>query len=136
MEYVWLSVILVAVIAEWMTRRHYGAAFVPGAVISMFFAFFGLPLLAQILAFFCAGSLFFCLFLRVFPCTKKTPQVGDTIGEHAVVSERIENLAGAGQVELHGQCWSARAMDDSCVYEAGDVVTVIAVEGVKLICRK
>lgn len=58
------------------------------------------------------------------------------IGEKAVVTERIENIAGCGQAEVNGQCWSACSLLDADVFEEGDVVSVIAAEGVRLICKK
>jgi membrane protein implicated in regulation of membrane protease activity len=36
---------------------------------------------------------------------------------------------------VRGQIWSARSADDT-VLKPGEVVSVISIEGVKLICRK
>ena len=65
-----------------------------------------------------------------------TAGAAGAIGEKAVVTERIENVAGCGQAEVHGQCWSACALSDEDVYEPGDVVSVVAAVGVRLICKK
>lgn len=61
----------------------------------------------------------------------------DTIvGKRCVVTERIDNFAGCGQVKVNGQGWSARsAYDDDC-FEVGDVLSIVAIEGVKLVCVK
>ena len=58
------------------------------------------------------------------------------IGEKAVVTEKIDNLNAVGSVKVNGQLWSARTEDDNVVVDEGDVVEIIAVKGVKLVCRK
>lgn len=60
------------------------------------------------------------------------------IGEKVVVTEKIENVIGRGQVKLsrNGQGWSARAVTDETEYDVGEILHVVAVEGVKLICKK
>ena len=57
------------------------------------------------------------------------------IGEKAVVVDKIQNIAGSGQVKVHNQIWSARSSDPDVIFEEGDVVSVVAIEGVKLICK-
>jgi membrane protein implicated in regulation of membrane protease activity len=58
------------------------------------------------------------------------------IGKRCVVTERIDNYAGCGQVKVNGQGWSARsAYDDEC-FEIGETLNIVAIEGVRLICVK
>ena len=58
------------------------------------------------------------------------------VGKKCVVVERIDSFAGCGQVRLNGQGWSARsAYDDEC-FEVGEVLSIVAVEGVRLVCVK
>jgi membrane protein implicated in regulation of membrane protease activity len=61
--------------------------------------------------------------------------VGQLIGEKCTVTSRIENLAGNGEVKAGGLYWAARAAVEDQIFEVGATVTVIAVEGVKLICK-
>ena len=58
------------------------------------------------------------------------------IGRTAVCTERIDNLAATGAVQLGGVVWSARSADDSVTVEPGERVTVRAIEGVKLIVER
>ena len=58
------------------------------------------------------------------------------IGERCVVTEKIDNYAGCGQVRVNGQEWSARGAGENDVFEAGEALKIVAIEGVKLICRK
>ena len=58
------------------------------------------------------------------------------IGERCVVTERIDNFAGCGQVKVNGQGWSARGAYDDDTFEVGESLMVVAIEGVKLICKR
>ena len=58
------------------------------------------------------------------------------IGEKCVVTETIDNNAGCGQASVNGFVWSARSAYDSEKFVVGEVLDVVAVEGVKLICKK
>ena len=58
------------------------------------------------------------------------------IGRTAVVTERIDNLAAAGAVQLGGVVWTARSTNDAVAIETGERVTVRAIEGVKLIVER
>ena len=60
----------------------------------------------------------------------------ETIGERCVVIETVDNYAGCGLVKVGGQIWSARGVDDDDIFEVGEKLSVVAIEGVKLICRK
>ncbi len=139
MPYVWIAVIVAAVIFEGVTTGALVAIwFVPSALVSMILAFCEVSIWIQLPVFIGLSVIFIFLVRPLFDRMRK----GDTrtnidaiIGERALVVERIENIAGCGQVKVHGQNWSARAFDDE-VYESGTVLTVVAVEGVKLICKK
>lgn len=62
--------------------------------------------------------------------------IDNVVGSKCVVDERIDAEAGCGQVIVGGQSWSARAVDADRSYEVGETLRVVAIEGVKLICRK
>ena len=58
------------------------------------------------------------------------------VGKRGIVSETVNNLAGCGQVKVFGQCWAARSAYDDEIFEIGDTVSIVAVEGVRLVCVK
>ena len=60
----------------------------------------------------------------------------EIIGERCKVIETVDNYVGCGLVRVKGQVWAARGVDDDDVFEIGEHLTVVAIEGVKLICRK
>ena len=55
------------------------------------------------------------------------------VGADVVVVDPI--FPGSGTVSYRGAEWAARAVDASATYPVGAHVTVVAVEGAKLICR-
>lgn len=62
--------------------------------------------------------------------------IDNIVGERCVVTETINNFAGCGQVRVNGQIWSARGSSENDIFNVGESLTVVAVEGVKLICKK
>ena len=67
---------------------------------------------------------------------QKQPTNADMyIGKEAVVTEDINNLDAKGLVKVGGSIWSARTEVDNYTIPAGAHVTVIKIEGVKLIVR-
>lgn len=62
-----------------------------------------------------------------------TPAIGARMGiralegKHALVLDRVAR--DAGQVKLDGQVWTARPLNDGDIYEAGESVTVMHIDG-------
>ena len=138
MVFVWLFIIVAAIVMEASTVSLVSIWFVPPAFVSMILAFYKVDLWIQIIVFF-VGFVLLMLFLK--PVFKKNmgikvvPTNADAlIGSQAVVVETIDNLHAKGQVKVRGQIWTARSADESIIYEPGVVVNVCAIEGVKLIC--
>ena len=60
----------------------------------------------------------------------------DIVGERCVVLETVDTYAGCGLVKVKGTQWSARGADDDDVFEEGESLTVVAIDGVRLVCRR
>ena len=75
--------------------------------------------------------------MRFFNAFKRKSQGGSIVGERCVVTERVDNQAGCGQVKVKGgQVWSARGVADDAVFSEGETLKIVAIEGAKLICKK
>lgn len=140
MEYVWVAVVVAAIVFEALTTELVAIWCLPAALISLLLAVFQLPPVAQIVAFVLI-TLLCVIFARPFFAHRShvvATNVDALIGERVVVTESIDNLAGRGQVKLtrNNQGWSARSMSDDICYEEGEILRVVAIEGVKLICQK
>jgi len=56
------------------------------------------------------------------------------IGKTCTVVEKIDNLASSGAVSIDGKVWTARS-EDARVIETGTLVTILRIEGVKVIVK-
>ena len=140
MTFFWLGVIVVSLVVEALSVGLVSIWLVPGALAAMVLSLFKLPLFIQIPVFFILSALGIVLSRTVFrklfhPKNAVRTNVDAIVGERAVVTERVDNLSGCGQVRVNSQIWSARSIDPDIVFEVGDVVSVMAIEGVKLICK-
>lgn len=59
--------------------------------------------------------------------------VDGLIGKKAQITEKVDNSRGSGAAVLDGQEWTARSLRDDRVFQAGDLVVVKEIRGVKLI---
>ena len=140
MPWVWLGVTIAAIVSEAATLALVAVWFIPSALVSLVISLFRLPIWLQA-AVFLAMSLALMIFLK--PFMKKvlkirySPTNADTvIGKAGTVIEKIDNIAATGAVKADGKVWTARSDDDSVTIDEGALVRAVAIEGVKLICKK
>ncbi len=135
LSYVWMAVVVVALLLEAATMSLISIWFVPGALLALTLSLLNLELHWQIVAF--AVTSVVTLFLGLTIKRKKTKtNVDSVIGKTALIIEEVNNIEGRGAAKLGGQVWTARAKNEKETLVPGDQVIVLAVEGVKLICRK
>ena len=139
MPFFWIAVIVFSVLAEAMTTALVAIWFMPSALVAVVLSFFKVPVYVQVLVFTVLSALFIIFSKTIFAKTlrpKLTRTNADSvIGEQAVVTEQVCNIENRGLVRVRGQIWSAKSADGTDL-EPGDIVSVISIEGVKLICRK
>ena len=136
MTYVfWLILAIGFTIIEFGTVSLISIWFVGGALAALITSLLSLELWVQIVVFVAVSALLLLLlrpFLKRFvnPHKVKT-NVDALIGQRAMVTQTIDNLAAIGEVRLGGNLWTARSVNDAAI-AVGSVVTVRSVEGVKL----
>ena len=135
MPALWFVLLVVFAIVEAATVGLASIWFAAGALAAMIASLLHAPLWLQI-ALFLAVS--FVTLLLARPLARKLlapgyqPTNADRIlGQEAVVTETIDNLAGRGLVSVGGSVWTARAQDDQPI-AAGTVVRILRIEGVKV----
>ncbi len=74
--------------------------------------------------------------MKYFNKDRVKTNVESMVGRQAIVISEIDNLQGIGQVTVGGQEWSARSAEEQVTIAVGAVVTVVAINGVKLIVRE
>lgn len=134
----WLILFIVLLIVEIITLGLTTIWFAGGALIA-----FGLSLLevSSVLqwAVFCGVSLILLFATRPWAVRyfnnqkKEKTNVDSLIGKTAVVTSEIRNLEGKGEVFVNGLTWTARSEEDALMIKEDTHVTVVAVQGVKLI---
>ncbi len=137
----WFIVLVTLISIEVATADLLTIWFMPAAVVCIVLAAFNVSVPIQIVVFFVLSIIAVVLYktvLKKFIMAKKKSRtnISLVIGEMGVVQEKIDNFAGTGLVKVKSQLWSARSDDDSVVFQIGDFVEVVSVEGVKLVCEK
>lgn len=135
----WIVVLIVAVVVEIITLGLSSIWFAGGALMALLIAALHGPLWLQIICFFVV-SLILLVFTRpiavkYFNKDRIRTNVESVVGKQAIVLSEVDNLKGIGKVSVDGQEWSARCADDDLLLEEGSVVEVVAISGVKLICK-
>lgn len=138
--WLWIAIIVMAIIAEIFTEQLVSIWFVPGALAALVLDLFHVDLIWQTLVFLVisgTGIVLARIFFKKFKSNSDSrTNINAIIGERCVVTERIDNYAGCGQARVNGQIWSARGAHEDDSFEVGEVLNIVAIEGVKLICKK
>ncbi len=139
MVILWLSLLAISVALEIYTRKMFFVPFSFGAIISFVLELCGSEPIIQVIVFVAVSIIL--LLVRIFLgnyifLPVKTISLEETVGQRCVVVDKIDNFAGCGMVRVGGGLWAARGAYDDDVFEIGESLSVVAIEGVKLICRK
>ena len=137
--WVWLALIFATVIVETFFHKKIAVATIPASVVGIvldLLQVYWLTELAAVFALFVLGAIFSVVLHRKRKKSASFGGIETIVGEKCVVVERIDNFAGCGEVRVNGQIWSARGVGEDDVFEEGEVLDIVALEGVKLICRK
>ena len=132
-----LALTAVLLIIEIVTLGLTTIWFAAGALFAFFAALLGMNQGIQIGVFVVVSVvlLFFTRPLAVKYLNTKTIKTNTEalVGKTARVIVDINNLKSQGQVVINGLEWTARSSDDTVVFKIGDAVTIVGIEGVKLI---
>ncbi len=133
----WVVALVVFLIVEAVTAGLVSIWFVFGSLVALICAALGAAIWLQIVWFVVVSVATLVLtrpLVKRYVDSRSVATNADrNIGRTAVVTERIDNLAATGAVQLGGVVWTARSTDDAVTIEPGEHVTVRAIEGVKLI---
>lgn len=136
----WLILLIVCIGIEIPTMGLTTIWFAGGALVAIFAAVVGAPIWLQAVIFIVVSLLllFFTrpIAVKYFNKDRVKTNVESMVGRQAIVISEIDNLQGIGQVTVGGQEWSARSADERVNIAVGAVVTVVAINGVKLIVRE
>lgn len=132
----WLVLVLAFAVMEGLTAALMSIWFCLGSLVALVAAMLGATLVVQI-AIFAIVSVLCMALLRPFASKVLKPKGEKTnadriLGEQALVTEEISNLAAKGQIRVGGEYWTARAEGEETIPE-GTQVKILRIEGVKAI---
>ena len=140
MTYIWLAVLIGAIVLEIITTQIVSVWFAVGALASLIATLAGVSnVWIQVLIFVIVSAI---AVIVTRPLVKKLvnkqaePTNADMVlGKTGIVTEKIDNLAPSGLVKVNGAVWTARSADGSVIAE-GERVVIKEISGVKLLVIK
>lgn len=143
----WLVVLVLAIVFEVRTPSDVVSVwFMPAAAVALLLSFFKSgdslkDFAIQVAAFAVVSLVSLLIFKIAFNKKLKRTKKGKTnltalIGERGIVTEDISNIHVKGLVKLKSGVWSAMSVDEDDFIEAGTIVYVSEISGVRLVCSR
>lgn len=134
----WAIMLVAFIVIEAVTAQLVTIWFAVGALASLIAQMLGAEVWLQWVVFVAVSAIVLAVtrpLVKKFAKPKVQPTNADRcIGQSAVVTEKIDNIAGKGAVKVGGVLWTARS-ETGDVIEEKQEVTVTKIDGVKLIVR-
>lgn len=138
--WIWIAVIVLAAVIEVLTDQLIAIWFIPGSAIGVVLDFLEVPFIWQALVLLVTTAVGIFVGKKFISKKLKSSStktnIDAIIGERCIVTEKIDNFAGCGQAKVKGQIWSARGVGEDDIFEVGEALHIVAIEGVKLICKR
>lgn len=136
MQYFWLALLIIFVVVECLTVGLFSIWFAGGALVAMILAVAGAGAIWQDVAFLVVSGVLLIgtrPFVKKYLMNKKVKtNYESVIGRVAKVTENIDNYNQTGAAFVDGKEWTARSTEDAVTFEAGTLVKVTAIVGVKV----
>ena len=136
----WLIIMLVLIVIEIATLGLTTIWFAGGCLAAFVTSVAGGSPVLQVMVFFIVSLILLFatrpIAVRYLNKGRTRTNVDSLIGQRAVVTKTLDNLKAEGEAEVNGQTWSARAAEEDHRIEAGTVVEICRISGVKLIVKE
>lgn len=136
----WLVFFIVLLVIEIFTLGLTTIWFAGGALVACGAAALGMGLGVQVILFMVVSVILLVVTrpyaMKHFNKERVKTNAEALVGEDAVVLEAVDAIRGTGRVSVRGLEWSAKAANKETQFEKDETVTVVAIEGVKLIVTK
>lgn len=134
---IWLGVFFLCVVIEIATMGLTTIWFAGGALVAVLLALLKVPFVVQFIAFVLVTVLLLAftrpIAVRYFNKDRIRTNTESLIGQQAIVIHEIDNLKQTGRISIQGKEWTARTVENGVTVAEGAVVTIRAIDGVKLI---
>lgn len=135
---IWLVILAIMIVLEIISLGLTTIWFGIGAIGAAVVAWMGYGIWVQLFVFAVLSVIAMAVFrpiaVRYLNRDKEKTNVEDVVGKIVVVTKEINNEQATGEVRLNGIEWTARSQDGRVIPKE-DKVTVVSVEGVKLIVK-
>lgn len=139
MPAVWLVLMIILLVVEGVVPGLVSIWFALGSLAALLSAIVGAPVWLQVLWFLLISIVSLILtrpLAKKYVNSRITPTNADMlIGQECVVTEAIDNVMGLGAVTVGGKVWTARTENPDIKVDVGQTMTVVRIEGVKLIVK-
>ena len=136
----WLVIFVILLLIEIFTMGLTTIWFAAGSLCSFGAALLGFNVPVQIGVFFVVSILLLIITrpiaMKHFNKAREKTNVERLIGQTAMVMEDIDEIHGVGRVVVGGQEWSAKTDNKEESLKKGDIVSIMGIQGVKLIITK
>lgn len=136
----WLVMLVALVVIELVTMGLTTIWFAGGALAAALVSVLGTSLVLQVIVFLAVSFvlLYFTrpIAVKYFNKDRIRTNTESLIGKQAIVISEINNIEGIGQVNTGGMEWSARSSFNDIIIQVGSVVTILGIDGVKLIVEE
>lgn len=136
---VWLGILILMLIIEIVTLGLTTIWFAGGALVAFIASFLGAGVPIQITLFVVVSLLLLIgtrpFAVKYFNRERIKTNAESLIGEKGIVVSNIDNLHSMGTVQVNGQEWTARSIDNISI-EKGKEVQIEKISGVKLIVKE
>lgn len=133
----WAAALVFFLVLEAVTFQLVSVWLGLGALVSLLLAIFEVPFWVQLLVFVAVSAVALWAtrpLVKKFFSNKVATNSELDIGKVAIVTETINNSLSKGRVKLNGTYWAARSLEGDII-EEGSTVTVVEVDGAKLIVK-
>lgn len=139
MMILWMVILIISIAVEALTLGLTSIWFAGGALVAVFASVLHAPVVLQVVLFFTVSllMLFFTrpVAVKYFNKDRVKTNAEGMIGSRAIVTGEIDNLQSTGRATAGGLEWSARSAEPNKKIPMGTVVTIVAIDGVKLIVK-
>lgn len=139
--WIWLAIAIGFAILEMLSLSFYLIPFSFGALLALIAYFFSAPIWLQVVLF-ALGTILSFIFVRPFArsLAKRAPKqesaIDRVIGKQARITKAITSEEPIGRAIVLGEVWLAVAQDSSESFKVDQEVSVVGVDGTKLVIKE
>lgn len=135
----WLVLMVIFVVIEIATMGLYTIWFAAGALAAFVATILGFSNMVQLWTFVIVAAVLL-IFTRpivnkLFEGKRLKKELDTVEGKTVVITEKVDNVNRTGKAVLNNVEWTVRAEEEHRIIDSGTEVTIVKVDGVKLIVK-